>query len=46
MEIALSKPWEGVPMRKVLIMVENGVEDTEFLYPYYRFQEESYKVEW
>jgi protease I len=45
MEIALSKPWEGVSMRKVLIMVENGVEDTEFLYPYYRFQEEGYKVD-
>lgn len=32
-------------MRKVLIMVGEGVEDVEFLYPYYRFQEEGYKVE-
>ena len=27
-------------MRKVLIMVDEGIEDAEFLYPYYRFQEE------
>jgi len=32
-------------MRKVLIMVGEGFEDTEFLYPYYRFQEEGYKVD-
>jgi protease I len=32
-------------MPKVLIMVENGVEDTEFLYPYYRLQEEGYQVD-
>ena len=32
-------------MQKVLIMVEEGVEDVEFLYPYYRFQEEGYKVD-
>lgn len=32
-------------MRKVLIMVDEGVEDAEFLYPYYRFQEEGYKVD-
>jgi len=32
-------------MPKVLIMVEEGVEDAEFLYPYYRFQEEGYKVD-
>jgi protease I len=25
-------------------MVDDGVEDAEFLYPYYRFQEEGYKV--
>lgn len=31
-------------MRKILIMVDEGVEDSEFLYPYYRFQEEGYKV--
>jgi len=32
-------------MGKVLIMVDKGVEDVEFLYPYYRFQEEGYKVD-
>lgn len=32
-------------MQKVLMMVGEGVEDTEFLYPYYRFQEENYKVD-
>lgn len=32
-------------MRKVLIMIEEGFEDSEFIYPYYRFQEEGYKVE-
>jgi protease I len=32
-------------MRKVLIMVEEGVEDSEFIYPYYRFQEEGYQVD-
>jgi len=32
-------------MRKILIMIEEGVEDSEFLYPYYRFQEEGYKVD-
>jgi len=32
-------------MQRVLIMVEEGFEDTEFLYPYYRLQEEGYKVE-
>jgi len=32
-------------MPKVLIMVEEGVEDVEFLYPYYRFQEEGYTVD-
>jgi protease I len=31
--------------RKVLIMLDEGVEDVEFLYPYYRFQEEGYKVD-
>jgi protease I len=31
-------------MRKILIMVDNGVADTEFLCPYYRFQEEGYTV--
>jgi len=33
-----------IEMRKILIMVDEGVEDAEFLYPYYRFQEEGYKV--
>jgi putative intracellular protease/amidase len=32
----------NVELRKVLIMVDDGVEDAEFLYPYYRFQEEGY----
>ncbi len=32
-------------MRKVLIMVDDGVEDSEFIYPYYRLQEEGYEVD-
>lgn len=32
-------------MRKLLIMVGEEVEDAEFLYPYYRFQEEGYEVD-
>ena len=32
-------------MKKMLILVENGVEDSEFIYPYYRFQEEGYKMD-
>jgi len=32
-------------MQKILIMVDEGVEDVEFIYPYYRFQEEGYKVD-
>ncbi|MDQ1280914.1 MAG: protease [Thermoproteota archaeon] len=31
-------------MEKILIFLENGVEDVEFIYPYYRFQEEGYEV--
>ena len=31
-------------MEKILILLENGVEDVEFIYPYYRFQEEGYEV--
>ena len=27
------------------MMVDEGVEDAEFIYPYYRFQEEGYKVD-
>jgi protease I len=32
-------------VRKILIMLDKGVEDVEFLYPYYRFQEEGYEVD-
>ena len=32
-------------MKKMLIFLENGVEDSEFIYPYYRFQEEGYKMD-
>ncbi len=32
-------------MKKILIMLDEGVEDVEFLYPYYRFQEEGYRVD-
>jgi protease I len=32
-------------MKKMLILLENGVEDSEFIYPYYRFQEEGYKMD-
>ena len=31
-------------MEKVLIFVENGFEDRELMYPYYRLQEAGYKV--
>ena len=31
-------------MKKILILLENGIEDSEFIYPYYRFQEESYQM--
>jgi protease I len=31
-------------MKKILILLENGVEDSEFIYPYYRFQEEGYQM--
>lgn len=30
---------------KILIMVDNEFEDSEFIYPYYRFREEGYKVD-
>ena len=33
------------PMKKMLIFLENGVEDTEFIYPYYRFQEAGYQMD-
>jgi len=32
-------------MTRILIIVDEGVEDSEFIYPYYRFQEEGYKVD-
>ena len=31
-------------MAKMLIFLEKGVEDAEFIYPYYRFQEEGYQM--
>jgi len=31
-------------MRKVLLLTENGFEDRELIYPYYRFQEAGYQV--
>jgi len=32
-------------MKKMLILLERGLEDSEFIYPYYRFQEEGYKMD-
>lgn len=32
-------------MRKILILSEKGVEDSEFVYPYYRFQEAGFKMD-
>ena len=32
-------------MKRILIMLDRGVEDVEFLYPYYRFQESGYSVD-
>lgn len=32
-------------MRKAIILVENGFEDIELLYPYYRLMEAGYKVD-
>jgi protease I len=34
-----------IKMKKMLILMENGVEDSEFIYPYYRFQEAGYKMD-
>jgi protease I len=31
-------------MEKVMVLVENGFEDREFMYPYYRLQEAGYDV--
>jgi protease I len=36
---------EKAKMKKVLMLLDNGAEDSEFIYPYFRFQEEGYKVE-
>ena len=32
-------------MAKIAVLVENGFEDIELFYPYYRFQEAGYRVE-
>jgi protease I len=32
-------------LKKILILLEKGVEDSEFIYPYYRFQEEGFKID-
>jgi protease I len=32
-------------MKKALILVGDGVEDAEFLYPYYRLQEEGFEID-
>ena len=32
-------------LKKILIQIEKGVEDSEFIYPYYRFQEEGFKMD-
>jgi protease I len=32
-------------VKKILMLIDNGAEDSEFIYPYYRFQEEGYKVD-
>ena len=32
-------------MKKILILLEKGVEDSEFIYPFYRFQEAGYKMD-
>jgi len=34
-----------ITMKKVLLFVENGFEDRELMYPYYRFQEAGYQVD-
>lgn len=34
-----------VAVEKVIILVEKGFEDREFMYPYYRLQEAGYRVE-
>jgi protease I len=32
-------------LKKILILLERGVEDSEFIYPYYCFQEEGFKMD-
>ena len=32
-------------MNKAIVLVENGFEDIELLYPYYRLMEAGYKVD-
>jgi len=32
-------------LAKVALLVENGFEDVELFYPYYRYQEAGYQVE-
>ena len=32
-------------MKKIMIFIEDCVEDSEFIYPYYRFQEEGYQMD-
>ena len=32
-------------MKKIVLLLERGVEDSEFIYPYYRFQEEGYQMD-
>lgn len=32
-------------LKKVLMLIDNGAEDSEFVYPYFRFQEKGYKVD-
>ena len=36
---------ESERVKKILILLEKGVEDSEFIYPYYRFQEEGFKMD-
>jgi protease I len=42
--ITIEKMMEENSLKKVLIMLDKGVEDVEFLYPFYRFKEEGFEV--
>lgn len=42
--ITVKEMMEGNYSKKVLIMLDKGVEDVEFLYPFYRFKEEGFEV--